>query len=292
MASVSEGRARAVLAEYELALGRAPLAAHSRRAYLSRVAGYLRWLTGADLGGADPLGEPRARDIAVAAYRAWLSTNPDRKPTTVNAVLTALDHFYSHLHLGPALGDREPRPAEAGPRVLDQDEQRRFLAAVESHDSVRDRAIAYALFFTGVRVGELVALDLADVRLRARPRRLIVWEGKGAGYREVPLSTEPRPTLRQWVYERDAWRGSDGPAFFLNRRGGRLSTRSVDDLVARLGRAAGIVDTEERPTTPHVLRHTYGSRLLGGGADVPRVAELMGHKRLETTRQYAMTPPA
>lgn len=283
MASVSKQRARDVLAEYELALGRAPLAAQSRRAYLSRVAGYLRWLTEIELGGADPLSEPRARDTAVEAYRAWLTTGSDRKPATVNAVLTALDHFYEHLRLGPAAGVRVAR--DALPRVLDGDEQRSFLDAVERHDSVRDRAIAYALFFSGIRVGELVALDLADVRLRARPRRLVVWEGRGAGYRAVPLPAEPRPPLRAWIGERCGWRGADGPAFFLNRRGARLSARSVDDLVVRLGRAAGI--EENRPVTPHVLRHTFGARLLDGGMDLAGVAELMGHKRLETTRQYA-----
>lgn len=286
MPSVSEARARSVLAEYELALGRAPLARQSRRAYLSRVAGYLRWLTGAEVGG-DPLAEPRARDAAVSAYRTWLTAYTDRKPATVNAALTALDHFYDHLRLGAAAGVREIRRAEAVSRVLDDGEQARFLAAVESHGSVRDRAIAYALFFTGIRVGELVALDLADVRLRPRSGRLIVWEGRGAGYREVPVPVQPRPALREWTTDRSDWRGADGAAFFLNRRGGRLSTRSVDDLVVRLGHAAGIGG--ERPVTPHVLRHTFGSRLLDGGTEIARVAELMGHKRLETTRQYART---
>lgn len=282
---ISEQRARDVLHEYESALKGAPLAAQSRRAYRSRVAGYLGWLVRINVGPGDPLTDPLSRDYAVGAYQAWLKTARDTKPATVNAIRTALDHFYDHLRLGAAMAGREERPA-AGPRVLADAEQRGFLRAVE-RASIRDRAIAYTLFFTGIRVAELVALDLEHVRMRGH-KRLIVWEGKGRGYREIPLETEPRPVLKDWIAERGEWPGVDRtPACFVNRRGGRLTTRSVDDLVVRIGRESGVGPDE--PVTPHVLRHTYGARLLREGTDIARVSELMGHKRLETTRRYLAT---
>jgi integrase/recombinase XerC len=293
VALISADRAHAVLESYDAHLTVTGLADQSRRAYRSRVAGYLSWLSGgevggSDLGGGDPLADRPARDRAVREYRAWVTSERRARPSTVNALLTALDHFYSHLGLGPAEVVREELPDPA-PRVLDEDQQRRFLDAVAGRESVRDRAIAYALFYTGVRVAELVSLDLPDVVVGRQRSRLVVRASGGGGPREIPLRVEPVQVLRGWIRERRTWRGSDDlQAFFLNRRGGRLTTRSVDDLVVRLGREAGIV-ADGPPVTPHVLRHTFGARLLGGGASLIAVAELMGHKRLDTTRRY--TPP-
>lgn len=96
------------------------------------------------------------------------------------------------------------------------------------------------------------------------------------------------PTLRDWINERLEWpKIGSLAALLLNRRGGRLSTRSVDDLVVRLGHEAGIAGSHEQPpVTPNALRHTFGTRLLHQGIDVVVVADLMGHKRLDTARRY------
>ncbi|MEQ7127974.1 tyrosine-type recombinase/integrase [Actinopolymorpha sp. B11F2] len=295
MALISADQAHAALESYDAHLTATGLADQSRRAYRSRVAGYLSWLSGgdvggSDLGGGDPLADRQARDRAVREYRAWVTSERRARPSTVNAMLTAVDHFYSHLGLGPAEVVREELPDPA-PRILDEDQQRRFLDAVAERESVRDRAIAYALFYTGVRVAELVSLDLPDVVVGRQKSRLVVRGSGGSSLREVPLRAEPVELLRGWIRERRTWRGADDlQAFFLNRRGGRLTSRSVDDLVVRLGREAGIGgEADAPPVTPHVLRHTFGARLLRGGASLVAVAELMGHKRLDTTRRY--TPP-
>lgn len=294
MAAVTRDRLEAVLADYDAALSANNdlLADNTARAYRSRVAGFLDWLADADLDG-DPLADPHARNHAVRDYRAFLKTTRGRKPTTLNAVLTALDHFYDHLGLGHAVARREDLPA-AAPRALDEDDQRRFLRAVEKLDSVRDQAICSSLFYTGIRVAELVALNLADVQITARKGRIIVRAGKGDRYREVPLHAQSRPILTDWRHQRASWPGADQtPALFLNRYGGRLSTRSVDDLVARLGRDARLVDHDGGDgLTPHVLRHTFGTRLLRSGVDVVLVAELMGHARLDTTRRYTLPTDA
>ncbi|HEX6337282.1 MAG TPA: tyrosine-type recombinase/integrase [Jiangellaceae bacterium] len=279
---ISERRAHAVLAEYEIALSGARLATQTRRAYLSRVAGYLDWLTTVAVSG-DPLADRAARDQSVRAYRSWLIDRQGLRPATVNAVLTALDHFYEHLRLGKAATGREPVPA-AVRRALPPDAQHRLLRVIDEHDSARDRAVAYTLLFTGVRVAELVGLDGSDLLLVPRHERLVVRQD-GAG-RQIPLHHRARPALREWLTEREEWAGSAGtPALFLNRRGGRLSARSVDELVAHFGEQAGLGD--DKRITPQVLRHTFGENLVRAGADLLLVASLMGHKRLDTTRRYA-----
>jgi integrase/recombinase XerC len=287
VALLSDQRARDLLAEYAVALAGAPLADQSRRAYESRVAGYLTWLTQHDPGG-DPLADPHARNHAVQEYQSWLKAIREARPTTVNAILTALDHFYVHLRLGAAVGVREELP-ESSPRSLDKTEQRKFLAAALRRDSIRDQAIAFALFYTGVRVAELVAFDLSDLRVTGRRGHVLVRASARNRDRVIPLEAEPRGLLRSWSRARDDWPGAhQGVALFLNRRGGRLSVRSIDELVGDIGRDAGIAGAEdEARVTPQVLRHTFGARLLRDGTDLVAVSELLGHKRLDTTRRLA-----
>lgn len=106
------GRVEQLLADYDRALAGSLLAAHSRRAYRSRVAGYLAWLATTDYPG-DPLADPHTRNHAARDYRTWLTTRQRRRPATANAALTALDHFYS-----PSASARPPparRPARRRP---------------------------------------------------------------------------------------------------------------------------------------------------------------------------------
>jgi integrase/recombinase XerC len=163
-------------------------------------------------------------------------------------------------------------------RVLDTDEQREFLRAVEHHLSARDRAIAHSLFYTGLRVAELVSLDLPDVLLTPDRGRLVV------PGREMPLDPHPRPSLQDWLSERGRWADAGRTeAVFVNQRGGRLTSRSVDHVVVQAGAAAGI----DAKVTPQVLRRTFAHRLLRQGTAIEQVARLMGHARLDTTRRYA-----
>ncbi|ASO21025.1 Tyrosine recombinase XerD [Actinoalloteichus hoggarensis] len=124
------------------------------------------------------------------------------------------------------------------------------------------------------------------MRLGVRQAHIRV-TARGIEPREIPLSEEPRLVLRDWVATR---RGRSGvertPALFLNRRGGRLSTRSVDTLVVRIGGIAGLEADAGQPITPHVLRQTFGHRLLANGSAPDRVAELMGHRSSDTARRY------
>ncbi|MGW3353267.1 tyrosine-type recombinase/integrase [Nonomuraea rubra] len=280
----------AVHDDYTAALERAPLDDDTRRAYASRVRSFLAWLDAADLDGADPLSDAHGRDFAVRDYKTHLKTVAKRKANTVNAHLAALDHFFTHRGLGPVQVRRDT-PPKLAPQALDAREQKRFLRAVEVRRLARDRAIGRLLFYSGLRVAELVALDVDDVPLSARKGKVIVRNGKGETSREVPLlDTTVREAVKEWKAERSQWPGADGPALFLNRyRGSRLSARAVDQLLDELATEADLVDEAGAPAaSAHTLRHTFATNLLRQGVDIVVVAELLGHARLDTTRRYTL----
>ena len=131
--------------------------------------------------------------------------------------------------------------------------------------------------------------------LSARKGRVIVRAGKGGDSRVIPLvDASARKAVAEWKAERAGWRGAaDTPALFLNRRGGRLSARSVDQLVDELAADADLVDDTGKPAvSAHELRHTFGTNLLRSGSDVGVVAELMGHHTLATTQLYTQPTEA
>ena len=268
------------LRDYAGALARAPLAALTRRTYVSKVRGYLMWLATVDLDG-DPLGEPNARDWAVRDYRTWLVTVAKRAPATVNNTLAAIDDFYTRHGLGPATADRLDLPTQA-PRALDDKAVLRWLRAINAHPAPRDRVLALLPFYAGLRIAETVALDLDDIALSARKGTLRV-RGKGTTVREVPIHPQLRAELALWLGERPNWPGADtSPALLLNRRGARLSVRGASNIIATIAANAGLDDG----ITAHVGRHTFATTLVRGGTDLVVVADLLGHARLDTVRAY------
>jgi integrase/recombinase XerC len=190
-----------IFADYQAWLTKQPLAKNTRRTYLVQVQQYCAYLEKTPAEDGNPLQEPHARDYAVRDYKIYLKTVRKRQPTTVNLALAAIDHFYSFLHMARAQVRREELPQQA-PRALDADEQKRFLRALERCPSVRDRAVALLLFYTGLRVSECATLDLDDLLLSARKGKVIVRDGKGNTYREVPLNTEVREAQKAWLQER------------------------------------------------------------------------------------------
>jgi site-specific recombinase XerD/DNA-binding CsgD family transcriptional regulator len=280
-----------ILAGYAAALAQTALAAETRRTYLSRVRQYLAWLHGD--GGArritgDPLTLPQARDWAVRDYRRYLlrEADPKRSVRYANNALAALDDFYTRLGMGKAGIARDDLPKSA-PRALDQNAQIRWIRAVTSWPHRRDQALALLPLYAGLRIGDAVALDVDDVRLSARTGELVVF-GKGGKVRTVPIAPQLRPVLQAWLDERRSWPGAGSKALFLNRRGGRLTTRGASGIFTAIGTAAGLDDK----ITAHVGRHTFVSQLVRGHEDLVLVAELAGHARLETLRIYSQPTDA
>ena len=171
------------------------------------------------------------------------------------------------------------------PRYLSLEEVQQLLAAPDaaSPQGMRDRAILETLYAAGVRVAELVGLDVRDISLEAGEMRVI---GKGDKERIVLLGRPAVAALRAYIdVGRPAQLIDRRPtsAVFLNRFGQRLSVRSVDEVVRQAGVVAGI----EQTVTPHLLRHTFATHMLDGGADLRVVQELLGHENLATTQIYA-----
>lgn len=273
-----------VFATYETSVSRpgTPLDDDTVRAYLSRVRQYLAWLDDATTAGAvegDALVDPDVRDWAARDYRSHLMTVAKRKPTTVNAHLTAIDDFNRRIGLGPASVKRT-EPPHLAPKALDQRAQVRFLREAE-RAPIRDRALAHIGFYAGTRIAELAALNLDDIHISARKGMLVIRYGKGGKYREVPLHPQLRATLESYLIER-AKAGVDSTALFLNHRGERLTTRGIYDVLIGLANTAGVEEF-----TPHVLRHTLGTKLRREGVDIVIVAELLGHS-VEVARRYAL----
>jgi integrase/recombinase XerC len=152
--------------------------------------------------------------------------------------------------------------------------------------ALRDHAFLELLYASGLRAAELVGLDLADLDLEQGLVRVL---GKRRKERVVPFGRAAREALARWL---DAGRpalaaGPDGArggaAVFLNYRGGRLTTRSVARRLDRWVLASGL----PRHVHPHVLRHSFATHLLGNGADLRGIQELLGHASLSTTQRYA-----
>jgi tyrosine recombinase XerC len=214
---------------------------------------------------------------------------------TVARKLSALRTFFRFLHRckvvvgDPLAGITGPKIAQLIPVFLTVDETFSLLEAPGGKDTfmVRDRAILELLYSTGMRVAELVSRNMDDLDFDAEMLKV---RGKGNKERLVPVGSPAMEAVRVWLPERQrlmqerAGRGLEleKNALFLNGRGGRLTTRSVERMVRMYGERAGIPQT----VTPHALRHSFATHLLEMGADLRSVQELLGHASLSTTQRY------
>jgi integrase/recombinase XerC len=277
-----------VLADYERHLtAERDLAAHTVRAYLADVSGLLEHA--ARLGAAD------VADLDLRTLRSWLARQQTtgRSRTTLARRATAARVFTAWLvrtgraatDAGTSLGS--PRAHRTLPSVLRADEARALIeAATALADDggpvgLRDVAMLELLYATGIRVGELVGLDVDDVD---RERNVVRVFGKGRKERTVPFGHPAAAALDRWLRDgrpRLKVEGA-GAALFLGARGRRIDQRAVRTLVhRRLADVPGAPDLG-----PHGLRHTAATHLLEGGADLRSVQELLGHASLATTQLY------
>ena len=259
---------------------------HSVKAYredLTQCLGFLR-----DRTGRSSLPPAEWTVPALRAFLAFLHTEGYAK-TTVARRLSAVRTFGKFLHREGVLPDhpadalRGPRTGRPLPHFLTVADVGRLLDT-PGDDPLgrRDRAIFETLYSAGLRVSELVGLDVADCDLGDG---VVVVRGKGKKERLALLGEPAADAVRAWLPDRQriqAEYGQTSPAVFVHRRGGRLSTRSVGRLFVKHLRRAGL----DPRTTPHTLRHSFATHLLDAGADLRGVQELLGHKSLATTQVY------
>lgn len=272
--------------------------AAERRASPNTVAAYRRDLAQLAAHLERRLGRaPRLEDVHKASLRVWLAEVAEgRTPRTVGRKVSAVRAFFRHLQRrgelrdSPAEGLATPRVRRRLPRVLDAEAAARVVEApldVEGGrpppERVRDAAMLELLYGSGLRVSELVGLDVDHVALAEGTARVV---GKGKKERVVPLGRAAVAALRAHLALRvevsARCRPGEGRALFLGRRGRRLGVRWVQQLVRRYGGlGAGRADLH-----PHALRHSCATHMLEGGADLRSIQELLGHASLATTEQY------
>lgn len=143
----------------------------------------------------------------------------------------------------------------------------------------RDQAILAVFYSSGVRIAELVNIDLEDIDLA---RSVVKVLGKGGDEREGSLTSLAVKTLKQYLKARQFWKGHNTQALFLNRTGDRIQTRDIQRRIEDYGKRAGI---KER-VTPHMLRHSIATHFLDSGMDIRRIQRFLGHKRLSSTEIY------
>lgn len=254
---------------------------HTLRAYGQDVQHFSVYLQ-SQLGRA-----PRPVDADRWAVRSWLASLHEQghRQTSSARRLASLRTFFRFLcregilESNPARAILAPRVERRLPSHLDEKEVGRLLD-IPGDDlvSCRDRLILELLYATGMRCSELVGLDLDDID---RPGRIARVLGKGRKERLVPFGRPADLALARYLEVRKGLR-AQGAALLLNRRGGRLTDRSVRRCVARrIGEAA-----RKGRVTPHTLRHSFATHLLQRGADLRAIQELLGHASLSTTQRY------
>lgn len=252
---------------------------HTVKSYRTDLGDFRRFVL--STGSGDLAGALRRVDVrAMRAYLAELHTR-GLDPVSVARKLAAIRSWFRFLRrrgvvdANPARQVRSPRLPRKLVSFLPIDEAVALMDARHPRGTARDVAIVELLYASGLRVSELVGLDLADVDLAEMTVRVL---GKGRKERMVPFGDAAAGALRDHL----ATRGPAAGAVFLNRRGGRLTVRSVHTIVRRQARTAGIV----RRVSPHTLRHSFATHLLDSGADLRMIQELLGHGRLSTTQRY------
>ena len=224
------------------------------------------------------------RQVGRGQLRAFLfQVGRGRSSSTLARHVAAIRTFFrwcvrrGYLSVDPAENLRPPRVGQRLPRFLSVEEANRICEPEEgaAPRSLRDQLVLELLYGCGLRVSELAALDRDDVDLHQR--MLVVRRGKGGKERHVPLGEPAVQALREYL----ATTEESESAMFLNRRGARISTRSLYAIVRKSGDSAGVPRVH-----PHALRHSFATHLLDSGADLRAIQEMLGHTSLSTTQRY------
>ncbi|MEA2485837.1 MAG: integrase/recombinase XerD [Actinomycetota bacterium] len=217
------------------------------------------------------------------------------KPSTVGRMLVSVRSFYrflareGELDADPTATVGVPRQTRSLPKAIPLLEVERLIESPPSDLlGVRDRAILETLYGAGLRISELVALDVDDVDLDGG--LVMVLKGKGSKSRQVPIGRAATHAVRGYVHSarpelaRRSRAGSSRGALFLNARGGRLSRQGCWKVLKGRAEAVGL----DAAVSPHTLRHSFATHMLDGGADIRVVQELLGHASLTTTQVYTL----
>jgi len=262
------------------------------------VAGYVRdvrqfsdWFESVNQ---ERLGKENLTPIDVRQYRKWMQSER-LKAATINRRLAAIRSFGGMLTAtgsipeNPAAAVRSVKKQKMAPKWLSKREQYKFQREIESQlfsarteaaqrQALRDQAAVALMSQAGLRVSEISALEVGDLEISERRGTVLVRSGKGGKSRVVPLNRGARKTLQAWLEVR----GGEAGSLFTSKRGAGISTSGLGRRVAELGRRAGV------EVTAHMLRHTFAKNLVDAGVTLEKIAMLLGHSSLNTTKIYTI----
>lgn len=255
---------------------------HTIIAYRRDLALFGRWFT---VSNGKPLSPETITPIDVRQYRSYLLTVQERKPATVNRRLASLSAFCAWarntglITANPVEGIAQVKETRPAPKWLEKNQQYALLRAVQEKGRARDVALVTLMLHTGLRVSEVAALKVGDLELSDRKGSVIVRGGKGGKYRTVPLNADVRGSLD--LYFKRLGAVTSGDYLFTGQRGDRLAAPGIYYLIQSYA-----YDAHLDKVTPHTLRHTFGKNLVDAGISIDRVAQLLGHESIDTTRIY------
>ncbi len=272
---------------------------HTCRCYQRDLGEFENFLKsqGADLSRS---GKPEWEEVDRIVIRKYLSVlHRKNKRSSIARKISTLRSFFRYLireklvSSNPAKAVSTPKVEKTLPTTLTVDEAFRLMGSPDKllkgvseeeakKSALRDCAILELLYSSGLRVGELVGLNLKHLDLHLGIVRVM---GKGRKERIVPIGDKAIEALKAYLNRRGDPE-SEAP-LFVNLRGGRLTSRSVARLVKKYTRASGIV----RKVSPHSLRHSFATHLLDAGADIREIQEMLGHASLSTTQRYIHLSP-
>jgi integrase/recombinase XerC len=268
---------------YTRELAREGVSAHTLAAYRTDLDQFLQFLSPPDLP------PPPPAQIDLLLMREWLLWlyGQNLTPVTIRRKLAALRGFFKFLRREGIVANnvakllRTPKAPQKLPEVMTPEQVNTLVDGVtgelERPHPVRDRAILEMLYGCGLRVSEAAGLNLNDLD---RSQGWLRVRGKGRKERQVPLPRQAADALERYLAGRPVVR--DEPAVFLNHRSKRLSDRGIRGIVKFYAtQVAG-----DSSIHPHSFRHAYATHLLGAGADLRAIQELLGHARLSTTQKY------
>lgn len=258
------------------------LSDNTREGYRRDVARMLSWLA----GEAKPL-----RDVTLDTLRLYLGDLHDvgiavRSQARIVASLRSFFGFLSmedYLPANPAELLETPRLGLHLPEVLTLGEIDSMIASIDysKEECQRDRAMMEVLYGCGLRVSELIGLEISRTYL---DDGFLIVRGKGNKERMVPMSETSIEEIKGWLADRERMKVKPGDEniLFLNRRGGRLTRQRAFQIVKGLAEAAGVRKT----ISPHTLRHSFATHLLEGGANLRAIQQMLGHESIATTQIY------
>jgi integrase/recombinase XerD len=249
-------------------------------AYSSDVGSFLAWAAERNI---DPRG---AAKTALDDF-LWDEKERGLKATSLFRKVEALKSFFAYqaiegrLPENPAENLRGPRTPKRLPKYLSKQDALRLLAAPDgtAYEDVRERALLELLYAAGLRVSELLGLKPESVNLQEGWVRVL---GKGSKERLVPVHPRALSAIKVYLQEREKRFKAPDAELFLGRSGRKLSRQQFWRILRALGERAGL----RTPLHPHLLRHTFATHMLEGGADLRSVQEMLGHADLSTTQIY------